>query len=307
MNLRSLRSDGILLLTAMIWGTAFAAQRAGMEYIGPFFYTGIRFALGTLVLFPFWPRRRRYTASLSLSDRSRREVEAQARARTIRAGAVAGVVLTLGILFQQVGIVYTTAGKAGFITGMYVVIVPIIAICIGRKTYLGGWIGAFLAIGGLYFLSMTENFTMSRGDVLIVVCAVFWAIHVLVLAKYAPDVPFISLAVIQYAICAVLSLTIAVFAEPISISALTSASAPILYGGVVSVGIAYTLQIVGQRDAPPTHAAIILSLEGVFAAVGGFLILGEHLSLREVAGCALLLIGMIVSQLTRPRNSQNRA
>jgi drug/metabolite transporter (DMT)-like permease len=284
MKLRSIRSDGILLLTAIIWGFAFTAQRAGMEHIGPFFYSGVRFLLGLLVLLPFWRRNMRNTVQRKFSS-------------YIFPGLLAGVFLTLGVLFQQVGIVYTTAGKAGFITGLYVVLVPVFAIWIGRRTHLGGWIGALMAVIGLYLLSISGSFSMSRGDVYVLVSAVFWAIHVLVLAKFARDVPFIPLAVMQYAVCALVSFVIAGVTEPVSVSQLKDAIVPIIYGGAVSVGIAYTLQIVGQKEAHPTHAAIILSLEGVFAAVGGFLVLGERLSGREAIGCALMFVGMMVSQL----------
>ena len=284
MKLRSIRSDGILLLTAIIWGFAFTAQRAGMEHIGPFFYSGVRFLLGLLVLLPFWRRNMRNTVQKKFSP-------------YVFPGLLAGVFLTLGVLFQQVGIVYTTAGKAGFITGLYVVLVPVFAIWMGRRTHLGGWIGALMAVIGLYLLSISGSFSMSRGDVYVLVSAVFWAIHVLVLAKFARDVPFIPLAVMQYAVCALVSFVIAGVTEPVSVSQLKDAIIPIIYGGAVSVGIAYTLQIVGQKEAHPTHAAIILSLEGVFAAVGGFLVLGERLSGREAIGCALMFAGMMVSQL----------
>ena len=312
-NRRVVQSDFILLLTAVIWGFAFTAQRAGMEHIGPFLYNGIRFALGAVVLVPVWLfRKNRAGGGGEDSSRTGRDSASELKAERISGpavGIIAGVLLFAGVSFQQVGIVHTTAGKAGFITGLYVVLVPIIGSIVRRKTSPGTWVGAFAAAAGLYLLSVRGSFRMSKGDLLVCVSAFFWAIHVLVLARYAAKVSWISLAVGQYVVCAAASFVVALFIEPIRGGEIIAAIVPIVYGGALSVGVAYTLQIVGQRYAPPSHAAIILSLEGAFAAVGGFLILGEVLKGRELSGCVLMLCGMLISQfaiIRKRRRDENR-
>jgi len=283
----TLSSDAILLVAALIWGFAFVAQRVGMAYIGPFLFNGVRFALGCLVLLPFL-RSRGNTAG-DPGSRNGKGI--------VGGSLLAGLLLFGGASLQQVGIVYTTAGKAGFITGLYVVMVPFLGLFWGQRTHAGTWAGALLAAAGLYFLSITEGLVMARGDFLVFLGALFFAGHVLVIGWLSPRMDSIRLAVIQFAACSVLSLAVAAFTEPIVLENLRGAVPAILYGGVLSVGVAYTLQVVGQRKAPPAHAAILLSLESAFAALGGWLLLDEILSLRQFAGCALMLAGMLLSQL----------
>jgi len=282
---RALKADALLLLTAAIWGFAFVAQRVGMRHVGPFTFNGIRFALGSLTLLPvLWYR----------------GTPARALAADLRGPALlAGAVLFLGASLQQVGIVYTTAGKAGFITGLYVVIVPLLARLWGRAVGAGGWTGALLAAAGLYLLSVRGGFALVPGDGLVLASAVFWALHVLVLARWAPRVDPIALALGQFGFCSLASLAVGLLVETTTLAGLIAAVVPILYGGIASVGIGYTLQVVAQRRAQPTVAAIVLSLESVFAAIGGFLILGEVLSGRALLGCALMLAGVLVAQLAR--------
>ena len=279
-----------MLLTATIWGFAFVAQRVGMDFVGPFAFNGIRFALGGLVLLPLIARRRPGPA-VSSSNRS------VPRKTVVLGGGLAGLLLFSGASLQQVGLVYTTAGNAGFITGLYVVIVPILGLFWGQRPGAGTWIGAVLAAVGLYLLSVTGDFTIAFGDLLEVVGAFFWAGHVLIIGWLSPKVESSRLAFFQYAACSALSLITAAIFETTTLSGVLNAALPILYGGVCSVGIAYTLQVVAQQHAHPAHAAILLSLEAVFAAVGGWLLLGETLSLRGLAGCALMLSGMLLSQL----------
>ncbi|MFP4375215.1 MAG: DMT family transporter [Spirochaetaceae bacterium] len=286
---RTLRTDSLLLTTAVIWGLAFTAQRAGMEFIGPYTYNAVRFALGALSLVPLLLASRPVDSAL-------RSARRRNRYRFLRDGVIAGALLFGGSSFQQVGLVYTTAGKAGFITGLYVVIVPIAAAFLGRRTDRGRWIGAVLAVTGLYFLSVTSSFTVSRGDVLVFICAFFFAAHVLVLARYSRIWHPLRLAVVQYLTTALLSLITAAATEDMVLTAIAAAWLPIVYGGMFSVGVAYSLQIIAQREAHPAHAAILLSLEGAFAALGGFLILGELLSPRDILGSALMLAGMLASQ-----------
>jgi drug/metabolite transporter (DMT)-like permease len=293
MDKRVLRADWLLLLTALIWGTAFVAQRAGMEYVGAFTFNGIRFALGMLVLLPLAMRGSNRSKAAADPGKQRRATRSQA----FWGGALAGVMLFSGASLQQLGLVYTTAGKAGFITGLYVIIVPILGLFWGLKSGRGGWLGAGLAVVGLYLLSVTRDLTIAPGDLLVLLGAFFWAGHVLVVGWLSPKVNRLRLACAQYAVCSVLSLMVAGLAENMVLENILRAFVPILYGGIASVGIAYTLQVVAQKYAPPAHAAIILSLESVFAAVAGWLILGEIMSLRGMIGAGLMLAGMLTAQL----------
>ncbi|MGD8251068.1 MAG: DMT family transporter [Desulfobacterales bacterium] len=288
---RTLKSDLLLLLTAGIWGFAFVAQRVGMEYVGPFTFNGVRFALGSLSLVPLLV----LTKSKSRPDEG--ESPLRGSSDLWWGGGLAGLLLFSGASLQQVGLVYTTAGNAGFITGLYVVIVPLMGLFLRQRTTVGTWLGACLAASGLYFLSVTDQFTIAWGDFLEVVGAFFWAGHVLAIGWLSPRMAAIKLAIIQFAACSILSLATAAIFEDIVLSDLRQAAVPILYGGVASVGVAYTLQVVAQKHAHPAHAAIFLSLEAVFAAFGGWLLLGEVLSYRGLWGCALMLAGMLLSQL----------
>ena len=291
MNTRLLKSDGLLLLTAIIWGFAFVAQRVGMDYVGPFTFNGIRFALGGFVLIPF---------ILIKNKKENSEATPQdyvSRKMLVLGGCLAGVILFLGASLQQMGLVYTTAGNAGFITGLYVVIVPILGIMFKFRANSGTWIGAVLAAVGLYFLSVTENLTIAYGDLLVLIGAFLWATHVLVIGFLSPRTDPLKLAMTQFLVCSLLSLITAMIYETITFHSVKDAAIPILYGGVLSVGVAYTLQVVAQQNAHPAHAAILLSLEAVFAAIGGWIMLGEHLTSRGFMGCGLMLAGMLISQL----------
>lgn len=288
LTLKTWKAELLLLLAAVIWGFAFVAQRIGMEHVGPFTYNGVRFVLGALSLLPLLLSGRRPTASTHPTDR-----------RLLLVGSLlAGLLLFAGASLQQVGIVYTTAGKAGFITGLYVVMVPLLGLLWGHRTPWGTWVGAALAVVGLYLLTMTDRLTLAEGDGLVLIGAFFWAGHVLVIGWLSGrHIEPVLLACLQFVICAALSLPVAVATEPITLDRLWAAALPILYGGLLSVGVAYTLQVVAQRDTPPAHAAIILSLETVFAALGGWLLLNEILSERGLLGCALMFTGMLLSQL----------
>ena len=216
--------------------------------------------------------------------------------RAIPAGLIAGAVLVFGASLQQVGLVSTTAGKAGFITGLYVVLVPLSGLLWRQRTGVTAWLGAVLCVIGLFFLSVTAQLTVERGDLYVLVGSFFWAAHVQVVGWLSPRTDPVRLACVQFAVCSLASAGGALLTEQVSVAALQAAAGPILYGGVLSVGIAYTLQVVAQRSAPPAHAAILLSLESVFAALGGSLLLGERLGSRGALGCALMFAGMIVSQ-----------
>ncbi|MCF8309057.1 MAG: DMT family transporter [Bacteroidales bacterium] len=293
MHLKTFKADSLLLLTAAIWGFAFVAQRAGLEYVGPFTYNAVRFALGGLSLMPL----------LTLKT-NRRQVPGWKGWNILYFGALAGVALFLGSSFQQVGLQYTTAGKAGFITGLYVIIVPILGLIWGAKAGKGVWLGAVLAVTGLYFLSVEGDFSVNYGDLLELVCALFFAIHVLIIGWVTPKFNAVRLSIIQFFTTSLLSLIVALFYEEIFLADIIDAAIPIVYGGVFSAGVAYTLQVVAQKDAPSAHAAIILSLESVFAVLGGWMLLSEDVTIRILVGCGLMLGGMLAAQVQRIREGK---
>jgi len=280
----SLRADLLLLLTAFIWGFAFVAQRMGMEYVGPYLFNAARFALGCLPLLPFVTQ----NASGPLLPHL---------LRAAPGSLLAGLFLFAGSSLQQVGIVYTTAGKAGFITGLYVILVPILGLALGQQSGRNTWLGALAATAGLYLLSVEPPFSIAYGDALVLIGALFWAGHVLIIGRFAQQIDWAALAFLQFLTCSLLSFGVALAVEPVAWQPLVDAAWPVFYGGVLSVGVAYTLQVVAQRQAPASHAAIILSLETVFAALGGWWLLSEAMSLRGLAGCGLMFGGMLVSQL----------
>ena len=281
MKPRALRAEALLLLAAAIWGFAFVAQRAGMEHLGPFLFNGLRFALGAGVLLPVWWWRR----------------TGRAKTGAIAAGTAVGLVLFASSALQQAGLIYTTAGRAGFITGLYVVLVPIVSRVGGRRVGAPAWVGVTLAAIGLYLLSADARGRVGLGDALVLASAFGWTWHVLLVDRFTRRTDAISFAVVQFGVCAALSLAAALVLERSRSVDLAGAAIPVLYGGALSVGVAFTLQVLGQRDAPPTAAALLLSTEAVFAALGGAWILGESLSGRALAGCILMLGGVVVSQL----------
>lgn len=286
---KELRSSFLLLLTAIIWGFAFVAQRVGMDHLGAFTYNGIRFALGSLSLIPVI----KIFAKPNKYDRNNDEDNNRL---LIKCGLMAGSVLFIAATLQQIGLIYTTAAKAGFITTLYIVIVPILGLFIKQKVSLNIWIGAIVATLGLYFLSINENFTIGFGDLLQLISAVFWAIHIILIGFFTKKANSLKLSSMQFATCSILSFLCAFIFEDINISSIIDAAVPILYGGIMSVGIAYTLQVIAQKHAKSSHAAIAMSMESVFAAIGGILLLGEKIPGRGIMGCFLMLLGMIISQ-----------
>ena len=301
MNSRTLRADILLFVTAAIWGFAFVAQCMGMEHVGPLTFNGIRFALGALALIPL---------IFSMEKKRGFNTPDVNKKRMLVGGGMLGIALFAGASLQQIGLAgpqlagfgleASTAGKAGFITGLYVVFVPIIGLAMAQRPGYGTWVGAALAVVGMYLLSVTADLSMSFGDLLVLIGAIFWAAHVLLVGKLSPGldaVDAIKLSTVQFIACSVLSLIGAVLTEEITFTGLMGAAPAIAYGGLMSVGVAYTLQVIAQRDAQPAHAAIILSLEAVFAAIGGWFMLDEVLTTRALIGCGLMLTGMVLSQL----------
>lgn len=277
-----------LLLAAAIWGFAFVAQRVGMEHLGPFTFNGIRFALGGLSLLPLiWHFR----------NQAQLQTGSAAKLNTYHMGIIAGLILFIAASLQQIGLIYTSAGKAAFITCLYIILTPISGLFLHHRISGFVWAGSFMAVVGLYFLCITTGLSIEYGDLLVLIGAFFWTGHILFIDRISSRVSTLKLAASQFATCAALSLLVALWRETATVGAVLQSAIPILYGGLGSVGVAYTLQIAGQKNLPPTHAALILSLETVFAAIGGYLLLDEQLGLRELLGCALMLGGMLLAQL----------
>lgn len=289
-----LRGDLLLLLTATIWGLAFVAQRVGADHMGPLAFNGVRFGLGAISLLP---------VIVAFDHLRTRRGEPADRTGRLRAalvpGIVAGLVLFTASWLQQWGLNWTTAGKAGFITGLYIVLVPILGIALRHRTGLYTWIGALTALVGLYVLSVRDGFTIEQGDGLVLVSSVLWATHILLVDRFT-GLDALRFSAVQFATTSLVSLAAAVAFESAPFAGIEAAAMPIFYGGVLSVGVAYTLQVFGQRDAAPSAAAIILSMEAVFAAIGGIVLLGEPLTWREMTGFGLMFAGIVISQRTPP-------
>lgn len=292
MNRFILRQSFLLFLTSVIWGVAFVAQSAGMAYVGPFTYNGVRSVLGGLVLLP----------CIVLLDRVRGIVKDNAngiqnRNQLFLGGLSCGLILFAASSFQQFGIQYTSVGKAGFITAMYILLVPIMGLFIHKRAGLNVWIGVAFAVCGLYRLCMKTGFRLEKGDALVLVCAVIFSLHILVIDYFSPKVDGVRMSCIQFWVCGVLSLICSFLFETPELHSILAAWKPVCYGGILSCGVAYTLQIIGQRDMNPTVASLILSLESVVSVVAGFLILHQTMSRRELLGCCLMVAAIVMAQL----------
>lgn len=287
MNTKKIKSTILLFLTAIIWGFAFVAQRVGAEYVGAFTFNGIRFLLGAISLIPV------------ILIFEKENFNKEKLKNTLVSGLLAGVVLFIASTLQQFGVEITgSAGKAGFLTGLYIVLVPLIRFIMGKKTSVLTFFGAVFAVIGLFFLCMTgDEISFGIGDIVLIIGAFFWAGHILVVDKFVNNISPLKFSMTQFIVCGALSMIFALFTEDIEFSAIQSAGIPILYGGLMSVGVAYTCQILGQKDADPTFASIVFSTESVFSAIGGAIILHEIMSGRGYLGCVLIFIGIILSQL----------
>jgi len=285
----------MLLLTAIIWGGGFVAQRIGMRSMGPYMFNGFRFALGAITLLPFLLRRN--------PDRlpGRRNWKS-----VFGIGVIAGLFLFFGATFQQLGLVYTTAGKAGFVTGLYVILVPLLGALGGDRAPIQSWLGAILAVIGLYFLSMKGGLRLAVGDAYVFVGAFFWAGHVQYIANFTSEVDPLRLSFVQSVVTSAVSFGVGLLVEDTNSAMIAGALGPIFYGGVISIGIAYTLQIIAQQKARPTPAAIILSLESVFAVLWGWVFLGETLSGRGLLGSGLMLCGMVLAQMNTSKKKKDQ-
>ena len=292
-EVRQLRGGAMLMLTALIWGTAFVAQSVGMDYLGPCAFTATRNFIGRVALLP--------VIALASRLRSGAQPEEAAPAPGKKAlfgwGAACGLLLGGATLLQQAGMQTASAGKAGFLTALYIVIVPVLGIFLGRRPGLKVWIGVVLALVGAYLLSVKGGAGIASGDLLVIASAVVFSLHILVIDSVPAGVDGVRLSCVQFLVAGVFALVLALFLESFTWRDILSAWVPLLYTGVVSSGVGYTLQILGQRTVNPTVASLILSLESVFAALAGWAILGQALSLRELFGCALVFVAVILAQL----------
>ncbi len=297
MKLTTLRADLLLLAAALIWGTGFVAQRLGSEHLPAFAFTGIRFALGTLLLLPLlafapWPAH---------VDR------ATSRRATMRGGLIAGLVMLVAACAQQHGMGSTTASNGAFITSLYVVFVPFLGLLVRHRLGWPVWTGVTLAAAGLFLLGVKDDFTVNAGDPWILLCAFLWAVHVAVVGAFSRDAEPIRLSLIQLGMTGAAALAVAGARGELTLEAVDAAKWAVLYGAALPVAVAFTLQVIAQRKAPPTHTALILSLESVFGMLCGIAFLAERPTLQQYAGAALMLGGVVVSQAIKPRTAPSPA
>lgn len=289
---QQIKSSLILLLTATIWGVAFVAQSVGMEYIGPFTFNAIRCVLGGLVLIP---------VILVLKKKKETGAENQEKEdkKTLWAGGIAcGVILCIASNLQQFGIMEASVGKSGFFTALYIVMIPVIGIFIGNRPGIKLWFCVALAVVGMYLLCMKDgSFTIERADIMLLLCALAFSFHILVVDYFSPKVDGVKMSCIQFFVCGVLSAVGMLFTETPDISNIQAAWLPLLYAGLLSCGVGYTLQIVGQKGINPVIASLIMSLESVISALAGWVILGQVLSPKEILGCVLMFVAIIITQI----------
>lgn len=286
-----LKNSLILLLTATIWGVAFVAQSVGMDYVGAFTFSAVRSIIGAIVLLPV----------ILFSDRQRKAAapnEEKGSRKTLLAGGIScGILLCAATNFQQFGIKYTTVGKAGFITACYIVIVPIIGIFLKKKCSSYIWAAVAMSLVGLYLLCIKDGFSIGKGDILVLICAFLFSLHILVIDYFSPKVDGVKMSCIQFLVCGIISGIPALLLEHPQMSSITAAWQPILYAGALSCGVAYTLQIVGQKNMNPTVASLILSLESCISVLAGWIILNQKLTVREILGCVIMFAAIILAQL----------
>lgn len=291
---KKMQSNILLLLTAIIWGSAFVAQKSGMDYIEPFTFNGIRTFIGGLVLIPVIMIMSKKTPSEQLS----KEEKAKSNKALLIGGICCGLALFAAGSLQQFGVSYTTAGKAGFITTLYVVFVPIISVILRKRVRPIMWLCVVLGAVGLYLLCMTDSsFSLTFGDSLVLLCAFAFGVHIMVVDHFSPKMDGIKLSCIQFLTAGTLGIIGMFIFETPDINAILDCAVPILYAGVLSCGLGYTFQVVAQKHAEPTVASLLMSLESVFAVISGAILLGESMSVRELSGCAVIFAAVIISQL----------
>lgn len=293
--MKKLKGELLLLITAIIWGTSFISQKLGMNYIEPFTFGASRFLIGAMglvgVVFVF-----------DAIEKKKLEKSGIPKAKVLKprdlviGGILCGVALFLGASFQQIGIVETTAGKAGFITALYILLVPIFGIFMNKRVGVLTWVGVGIAVIGLYLLCVTEGFTMQRGDLIVLIGTLFWALQIIIVDHFNDRTDGIKLSCVQFITAGILSAIAAFLFEEPNLAEIITCAGPILYTAVMVVGVAFTLQIIGQKSTPPTVAAVIMSLESVFAVISGAIFLGESMNARELTGCALVFAAVLLTQ-----------
>ncbi len=290
MDSKQLKYTLLLALTALIWGIAFVAQSEGMKAVGPFTFNASRMLVGAVALAPV------IRGMDAARARSGQRIPVDKRALLL-GGVCCGAALFVASSFQQSGMQYTTVGKSGFLTAMYIVLVPVLGVFLGRRTRWALWLSVALAVTGMYFLCISGETGVNRGDVLCLLCALFFACHIMVIDRFSPRMDGVRLSCVQFLVCALLSaVAMAIFEKP-TWAGLRAACLPILYAGVMSSGVGYTLQIISQKHVNPTLASLVMSLESVFSALAGWALLGQSLSGRELFGCALMFTAIILAQL----------
>ncbi len=293
---KRMKANLMLVSAAAIWGAAFVAQSVGMDYVGPFTFQAVRCLLAGLALLP--------VAAL-LGRREKKTVEPRAVRELWVAGTLCGLCLFAASSFQQVGLLYTTAGKSGFITALYVVLVPCVGLLLGRNAPVNVWIGAGLAVAALYLLCVGESFSIGWGELLTLICALCFTGHIMVIDHFSGQVNGVKMSCIQFFVCAALSAVVMVFQETPSLNAIIHGWLPIAYAGVLSGGVAYTFQILGQRDTKPAVASLLMSLESVFAVLFGAILLKEQLKIQEYIGCVLMFAAIVLAQLPQKKPSDS--
>lgn len=282
----------ILALTAFIWGTAFVAQSVGMDYLGPFTFNGVRNFIGAASLLPcIWIFQK-------IEGKNENAGKTKGTGKDLLVGGIScGLCLFAASSLQQIGIQYTTTGKAGFITAFYIVLVPVLGIFLHKKTGWKVWTAVVIAVIGLYFLCITEKLSIGKGDIFIFICALIFALHIMVIDYFSPRVDGVKMSCIQFFVCGMASLIPMFVLEKPTVEGILLSMGPLLYAGVLSSGVAYTLQIIGQKNVNPAIASLILSLESCFAVLAGWIVLGQQLSVRESIGCVLMFAAIILAQL----------
>lgn len=297
----SIKGVILLFICAFIWGTAFVAQQTGMDYVGPFTFCFVRYFLGSFALIPVILVRRQFAikANPSLADKP------ILNKATIKCGIICGTILFVASNLQQFGLQYTTVGKSGFLTALYILIVPLLGLFFKRKVPLRIWICVLFAVVGLYLLCINEKFELAIGDIITIFCAVGFSAHILYIDSVPGEIDGITLASVQFFTTGFLSMIPALIMEDVSGAGILGAAIPILYTGIMSSGVAYTLQIVAQRMVKPTAASLIMSLESVVSAVAGWILLNEILSVKEMIGCAIMFAATCVAQIPDKKKSQS--
>lgn len=296
MNQKTMRSNLLLTLTALVWGVAFVAQSVGMEYVEPFTFNAARYMIGGTVLIPCIVLLKKLDSGSQAERRTKEEEKKRIRTGII-GGICCGIALFIASSFQQFGVMYTTVGKAGFITALYIVIVPILGIFLKKSVAWTVWLSVAIATGGMYLLCITEGFAVNKGDLYVFICAICFSFHILIIDHFSPKADGVLISCVQFYTAGVLAMVPAFVLENPEISSILAAWAPILYAGVMSCGVGYTLQVVAQKDTDPVIASLILSLESVFSLIAGWVILGQRLSSRELFGCLLVFCAILLAQI----------